>query len=378
MYERKRLIDPHLSEDAASGRGVETVSAATQSLRKRPQEASTARNARYNIVSTIILVSGSGERAGRVAFEKDLKGGLPVASSTLARQAVHRSLVHKQDGDQVVLREVRSDDGQHLEFDVRGSRAQLHSMLDDTGFVAEALRQSTIALAHLHYGVPNGWAFLMDRMRFRIDAASLVDHPPTTIRITARDVRSRGTHVHSLTSELEMISGEKTLATGEGYLRVVNPPVYQRLRAGRPLRPSSSAASRSKRPITLRRLVGGAGTLPTHWVASIDPDDPFFFDHEVDHVPGMAIFEAACTLATLTSRSPSPRIDFFDGRFHEFVELEAPLSLSIEQSPTRTDDRYCVRVDASTHGRLAMSASIGVSAPWTPSTDGGLTDQIRR
>ncbi|MFV0534713.1 MAG: AfsA-related hotdog domain-containing protein [Cumulibacter sp.] len=274
--------------------------------------------------------------------------------------------MHKQHGDQVVLREVRSDDGQYLEFDVRGSRAQLHSMLDDTGFVAEALRQSTIALAHLHYGVPSGWAFLVDRMRFRIQAASLVDHPPITIRITSRDVRSRGTHLRSLTSELQMSSGEKTLATGEGYLRVVNPPVYQRLRAEHSVRQPSPAATRNKHPITLAQHGSRSGTLPTHWVASIDPDDPFFFDHEVDHVPGMAIFEAACTLATLTSRFATPRIDFFDGRFLEFVELEDLLNLAIEQSPTTTDDRYYVRVDASTQGRLAMSASIGVSAACAP------------
>lgn len=260
--------------------------------------------------------------------------GASSPGRALTRQPVHRSLVHKRNGDQVVFREVRSDDGQHLEFDVRGARARLCSMLDDAGFVAEVLRQSTIALAHLNHGLAYGWAFLMDRMRFRVHAASLVHQPPTAVRIIARDVRSRGAHLHSLTSELEMLSGKDTLATGEGYLRVVSPSVYQRLRAGRRVCQPSAAATRSMRPITLSRDVGDAGVFPERWIASIDPDDPFFFDHGVDHVPGMAIYEAACAVATLASPLVSPRVDFFDGRFYEFVEFEARLGLSVEQLPT--------------------------------------------
>lgn len=286
-------------------------------------------------------------------------------------QAVHRSLVHKRDGDQVVLREFRDDVDGCLVFDVRDARNRLASALDDAGFVAETLRQSTIALAHLRHGVASDWAFRMDRMSFRFHAGSLY-RPPTTVRISARDVVARAGNLQSLTSVFELLSDEHVIATGEGYLRVMDQRVYRRIRAGSALRQPGRAARRSPRPVTLRLDTVGPSGGTTSWTASIDPEDPFFFDHEVDHLPGMAIYEAACAVASLTSQANAPRVVAFDGSFHSFVELGEQLQLSaVTLSPrARLGIPDSIDVEVSSKGRLIMSATVGVAGAQATRSDG--------
>ncbi|WP_460802741.1 AfsA-related hotdog domain-containing protein [Microbacterium sp. GXF6406] len=277
-------------------------------------------------------------------------------------QPVHRSLVHKRDGDQVVLREFRDDADGCLVFDVRDARTRLKSVLDDAGFVAETLRQSTIALAHLQHGVAGDWAFLMDRMSFRFHAGSLYS-PPTTVRIRARDVVARAGNLHSLVSVFELLSDEHVIATGEGYLRVLSRGVYRRIRAGSASRQPARATLRSARPVTLCLDTVDASRCTMSWSASVDPEDPFFFDHEVDHLPGMAIYEAVCAVASLTSEANAPRVVAFDGSFHLFVELGEQLQLTaVTALPrARLGIPDSIDVEVSSNGRLVMSATVGVA-----------------
>lgn len=158
-----------------------------------------------------------------------------------------------------------------------------------------------------------------------------------------------------------MMSGERVIATGNGWLRVITPAVYRRLRAHRTPRQPSTADRRSIRPVTLGSAPDAA-LIARSWTASIDAEDPYFFDHAVDHLPGMAIYEAACAVATSSSRLQHPRVTSFDGRFHRFVELDRPLELTIEslQSLPSSDGRFVIA--ASSEGLLAMDATIGVSS----------------
>lgn len=275
---------------------------------------------------------------------------------------LRRSLVHKSNERQVLLTAFREDVRSGLLFDVRGARERMRSELDDAGFAAEVLRQSTIALAHIRHGVGDDRAFLMDRMSFRIHTGYQFVLP-TTVRVGARDVVERADHLQSLTSVFELRSGGEIVASGEGYLRVVDRRVYRRIRGRVPLRRASSARLRSARPVTIRGIDADASPSTKHWSASIDSEDPFFFDHEVDHVPGMAIYETACAAASLASGLAIPRVVSFDGLFHQFVELDEPLQLATTSAhQADRDNRGLIDVEVSSKGRVVMSATVSVVA----------------
>lgn len=275
-------------------------------------------------------------------------------------QMVHRSLVHKKASEQVILRRVRRRSEDVLEFQVSGIRGQMLSMLTDASFVAEALRQSTIASAHLLHSTAKDWAFIMDRMVFDLDVHSIRSHPPDTLRIRARDVTKRAGALSSLTSEMTLLSGRTRVASGEGYLRVIAANVYARLRSNATRRDSAPASHRKAEPIVLTPVAADASER-SRWSVDVDDSDPLFFDHAVDHLPGMVIFEAACIGAAEASVVPNPRIQHFDGRFYRYVELDERLELVIATKEVDGEGEHVLVHAVTGTDAFAMTATVDVA-----------------
>jgi hypothetical protein len=62
------------------------------------------------------------------------------------------------------------------------------------------------------------------------------------------------------------------------------------------------------------------------WSATLDlaVDDPYFFDHPLDHVPGMGLLEAM-RQAALAIRHPEPALPLsIQAAFTHYVELDIP------------------------------------------------------
>ncbi|UQS22671.1 nitroreductase family protein [Amycolatopsis thermalba] len=91
-----------------------------------------------------------------------------------------------------------------------------------------------------------------------------------------------------------------------------------------------------------------------------DLDDPFFFDHELDHLPGMLLLSAALDLVRPAGAEPAVVLTL---DFRGMGELDAPVQLTAEPSESSTG-RW--RVEAGQEGRTIMTGTIevGATAEW--------------
>lgn len=119
-------------------------------------------------------------------------------------------------------------------------------------------------------------------------------------------------------------------------------------RAGEPGRRSTNSATAPAHGVPSTAgddalLADVHGSLHTpHGVSAsvrVDPGEPYFFDHPLDHVPAVLLIEAACRLAihTSTTREPPSR---FDVSFPRFCELDAPVTIEL-WSPVQPDILEC-------------------------------------
>ncbi len=189
----------------------------------------------------------------------------------------------------------------------------------------EVMRQVGTALAHLEGGVPTGWAFLLDELAFTaFEAGSLpLDTPagsPLYVVTRASDVVRRKGVVAGLVAHGDLWAQGQWVARGVGTFRCVDPRTYRAVRRHAP--DPASIPPRHDGALLLD-VDPGPGRLRARlgW----DSDDALFFDHPLDHVPGM-LFAAASLQAH--ARLTATQARAIDLRFHRYGELVGPISMS--------------------------------------------------
>ncbi|MGP5220441.1 AfsA-related hotdog domain-containing protein [Arthrobacter rhombi] len=209
------------------------------------------------------------------------------------RQAVDRSLVHKNSADQVMLltAELGEDGSMRLGVGLPTTHPSADMLPScSTLLGVELMRQCAIVFAHLGAGVPRDWAFLMNEITFTWQDG----HIPETaagfageadVRVHA--VKTRKGQVSDLQLEVEYIRGGVTRGRGSGDFSVLAPRSYQAVRRNAP-----TEAAESTGP--LGQVLAGVrkepGTLEAGLVWNLE--DRFMFDHPSDHVPGMLMANA--------------------------------------------------------------------------------------
>lgn len=151
-----------------------------------------------------------------------------------------------------------------------------------------------------------------------------------TLAIMVDNIRQRPSGVLGLRTTVDFRVAGLTIATGSGQLQIVERRVLARMRRGavrsdrlnsrlsRPLS-ASVVGRRHSSDVVLSRL---PGRLNHHvWSVRIDPTHPLFFDHPVDHVPGMLMMESARQVARIVAGMPTGDLTHFDGNFERFLEL---------------------------------------------------------
>ncbi|MCZ7440049.1 ScbA/BarX family gamma-butyrolactone biosynthesis protein [Micromonospora sp. WMMC241] len=202
----------------------------------------------------------------------------------------------------------------------------------DTLVIIETVRQAGILVSHEGYGIPRHNPFIMQRLRWRREAALLrgSDSPfnsAVTVRIADARVRPGGTA--AIRFEFEVHRGRRCLATATGWARCVTPATYQRLRWGdrtpgsmrpRPLEAAEPAAvgRADPRDVVVAPPDGGHGAE-----LRVPADHPVFFDHPLDHVPGMMIYEAMRQAASLAAKRPLSMVGG-TADFTYFIDIDQP------------------------------------------------------
>jgi len=237
--------------------------------------------------------------------------------------------------------------------------------LHDPTIAAETIRQAGLLLCHAELGVPLDHHFLMHDLRFRVLPERLaVGGAPAALEIEVEctEVKRRAGALCRLRYEAVLRRDGAVVATGGASTSTISPQVYRRMR-------SEITAGAPKRLLVAdpyevgRRSIDDVVLSPTdepdHWLLRLDLRHPVIFDHPVDHIPGMALLEAArqATVAAIGTRDA--RLLSMAVGFTRYGELADPCL--IEARPLPGDDarsERSVQVTGIQNGEQVFSAIV--------------------
>jgi 2-oxo-3-(phosphooxy)propyl 3-oxoalkanoate synthase len=271
-------------------------------------------------------------------------------------RTVDREMVHRASVAEVLITDVLASGGDSFEAAAHWSRSHPtfprgHDDRHNPLMIVETLRQLGIFIPLRHYAVPPRTHFLITDVSFALDP--LVEPragygaTEVTCRVSVDNLRmgTRG-GISGMRLRSVFSAGGRSFAQAEGGARFFDGHRYTSLRGPRtslaPWTPTRSAAARA-RPVP--EHVGVASPQDVLLALQrdsvlLDPVDlrhPFFFDHKTDHVPGMALVEAARQAAAVISGGRLQRPVACRLRAARFTEFTPP---ALVECTVR--DRTCV------------------------------------
>jgi hypothetical protein len=293
----------------------------------------------------------------------------PTLTSTVPKELVHRASVAE-----VMLTDwQRRDDTQ---FTVAAQWPRRHGFFDtidgchDPLLIAETIRQAGILLAHAEFGVPLDHQFLMWDLEVGVRPEHmLVGATPASldIAISCMNIKRRGASLSGCHFKAVIRRDGEVAATGAATFTCTSPAVYRRLRGARIKDgvPVALPLTSPTAPQTVGRLSPTDVVLspvpePDCWQLRVDTRHPVLFDHPVDHVPGMALLEAArqATSAFLGRACLPVGITT---EFIRYAELDAPCLIAVCSLPRHSDGGERVLVTGHQDGKLVFSSAVTVA-----------------
>ncbi|NEC33591.1 ScbA/BarX family gamma-butyrolactone biosynthesis protein [Streptomyces rubrogriseus] len=217
----------------------------------------------------------------------------------------------------------------------------------DPLLAAETIRQSAIHLSHTFCDVPIGHHFVLSGLDLDLDLPVWDSGPlPVVLDVTSTKTTTNPRRMARALNADVYVAG---LHRGRCAIRfeVLAPRRYAMIRdrarqAERPAQQAAAGAATALPPETvgfhddLHVLLATAQGLPdTAWQLRLRRDHPVLFDHESDHISGMALLEACRQAATaLTPPAPGafgPRqvaLTAVASSYQAFGELDSPVTIT--------------------------------------------------
>lgn len=257
-----------------------------------------------------------------------------VAAPLSFERLVSGRLVHRRQLSDVLVTDARPLGGDRFESAVQWPRNHVllgRSGRVDSALVAETVRQVTTYIAHTLYDVPLGNQFLMSRLRTRVilPPPSALAGSDLVVEVVFTDVRRGVSGPTAFVSHLRITQDGREIASGEGFARVVTPEAYRRVRAGiaqddgPPIRrhPAEAVSPAVAGVAHAGLVVIGRSAPPAGFALLVDPLSPAFFDHDLDHVPGMLVVEGLRQTARAVLGDPAVDFATLDLSFDRMIEL---------------------------------------------------------
>ncbi|MET9417151.1 ScbA/BarX family gamma-butyrolactone biosynthesis protein [Streptomyces klenkii] len=288
-----------------------------------------------------------------------------------------KELVHLSFDDAVFLTRWEQQDPTH--YTVTGSwpahtthHVPGHGTHYEPLTVAQTIRQAGLLLAHTAFEAPLSHATLLHTFSYTLNPGAALDTDratPLHIDVTATPTTTRNKRVTALHVRMTIsaagpgaadgeVSGP-VLVTGETTFEWISPAVYRRLRgeyhqppsALPPLTPHLPPAHVGRaRP---DEVLLSPTDEPRRWQLRHPFDNTVFYDHGVDHVPGLVLIEAA-NQAAFTGTAPAatgaaagscacdpaagsgyrPQPATTHTTFHRYAEFDAPVAITTERRTT--------------------------------------------
>lgn len=285
---------------------------------------------------------------------------------------VSRHLVHRAAAAEVLLTDWRQTGPDTFTLAAQWPRGHLFYCSRDGRFdpmlMAETIRQTGILLAHVGYDVPPSRAFLMQRLRFGCVPSRMYSaHAPLDLVVTATvsEILRRACGVGGMRVDLTLLRDDEPIGTGNGVLRCVAPAAYERLRwsgavreTGPPVPVSPVDPTAVGRQLPCDVVIGppdGDGTCPLR----IPLAHPVFFDHPLDHVPGMLAIEAIRQAAVAAVGRPAAPVLAAEATFPTFLELDRECVVVVE-GVQATGDRDVVTLRCEQDGAVAVRGTVAL------------------
>ncbi|MEU7580010.1 ScbA/BarX family gamma-butyrolactone biosynthesis protein [Streptomyces sp. NPDC041068] len=279
--------------------------------------------------------------------------------------------VHRVRGEDVLVRDWRRTgegefvvgldwSGEHCFFGPGPGSAHPEMLLGQT------LRQVGFLVAHTGLGVPRDNEFLMRDLSYEADP-----HRPTARR-APRDLSVKVRIVlaarRTLGLRMSLECDGEPFATGGGTFDWVPRQVYRRMRGDfLTARPGPSPAPVAPALVGRERLDEVAlapSGRPDRWQLRGDTGHLAFFDHGVDHMPGLVVAEAAqqAAYAVAADRAFCPvRLDLKTWRY---VEFDAPCWVEAHEVAARTARARGIEVIGRQRGETVFECLVeGVRSP---------------
>lgn len=296
-----------------------------------------------------------------VAYDRKL-------TTTVPRELVHRAAVAE-----VMLTDwKRLDD---TRFDMTAQWPRGHSFFTavegahhDPLIAAETIRQIGSLLAHAEFGVPFGHQFLMEELSVTVHPEQLeVARTPAALdlEVLCKEVKKRGSRLTSLCYETTVLREGRLAASGRFSFACIAPAVYRRLRPERvfdaeygPIPLTAPVAPQSVGRTSPADVVLSPTGEPNHWQLRVDTRHPVLFDHQVDHVPGMVLLEAARQGATV-ALGGSPILPLgLQCEFKKYAELDRPCLIDALRLPKAPSAPEMVLVTGHQDGNIVFTATV--------------------
>lgn len=229
-------------------------------------------------------------------------------------RTVNRQLVHRNALSEVLLTDIVRAGESSFEVAAQWPRSHRVYRPDSAGrhdpmLILETIRQTGLALSHFGFGVTAEQHSIMRDIGFEL----IPEHEPRagfastnlSISVECVDVRLLQGSLRTMTVILSFRSGGLTFATGTGTLTWMSASTFAAIRArhrpaataptGRPPLPSPSAFRSAEDAL----IAAPDQEFPRRRLL-IPLDHPVYFDHPLDHVPGLLLIDGVWQAATQT------------------------------------------------------------------------------
>lgn len=256
-------------------------------------------------------------------------------------RTVDRALVHRDAIAEVLLTDIVQLDETSFEVAAQWSRSHRVYRPDRDGrhdpmLLLETVRQAGLALSHHGFGVPFESKSVMHDVGFRlepeVEPRAIRSATNVTVSVECENVVLRGDQLRSMTVMLAMSADGTHFATGSGSLSWLPERTFDALRARNGARPTADdpaaavlgsvatpAASRYR--ALSDALLVAEDPLPDRRRVLIPIDHPVYFDHPLDHAPGMLLIDAAWQAASATRPDERLRLVECSMKCPAFTEL---------------------------------------------------------
>lgn len=300
--------------------------------------------------------------------------GLGSAEPLLYRQTVPPRLVHRVNGSDVFVTDLRVTGFNTFQVGVRwpashGFFGPATPNSHDPLLFLESVRQAGLIIAHLAFEIPREFKFITHEKQFGITPAGLrtngTEPVDVLMVVTAHDIRRRGKGFAGMLFEFKCFRDGIHVGSAAYRWSCVSAAGYARLR-GRRTRstPSETTISVPVAPhrigrtddvdVMLAETPGARG-----WLLRMDPQHPVVFDHHpIDHLYGNVAAEVARQAAQLVLDEPHALPIRGEFLLQRYIEFDTPCMVFADRAGVCNDGATSVRIAFEQDGQIAAEGTL--------------------